>query len=79
MDENEFDMDEEFPLGDGRAETAAMVSCPYCGENVELFVDPGSGSEQDYIEDCEVCCNPWAISVRYDEGIPLVSVTALDQ
>ncbi len=79
MDENEFDMDEEFPLGDGRAETAAMVSCPYCGETVELFVDPGSGSEQDYIEDCEVCCNPWAISVRYDEGIPLVSVTALDQ
>ena len=26
------DQDEEFPLGDGTAETDAVITCPYCGE-----------------------------------------------
>jgi len=37
--------------------------CPYCGEPITLLVDLSAG-EQDYIEDCEVCCRPIAISVR---------------
>ena len=36
----------------------APVSCPYCGESNELFVDPGGGAIQEYVEDCEVCCQP---------------------
>ena len=60
------DLDEEFPLGDGTAETEAMVTCPYCGESVEIALDPGSGADQQYIEDCEVCCQPWRVSVSYD-------------
>jgi hypothetical protein len=31
---------------------------------VEVFVDPGGGPEQDYVEDCEVCCRPWQVRVR---------------
>jgi hypothetical protein len=74
------DPDDEFPLGDGTAETDAFVVCPYCGEGVEIVVDPGGGSVQDYVEDCEVCCQPWRVQVRYDRaGHATVSVTALDE
>ena len=74
------DLDEEFPLGDGTADLEAVVACPYCGESVELTLDPGSGPEQDYVEDCEVCYQPWQVSVRYDdEGHADVSVTPLTE
>ena len=33
------------------------ISCPYCGESVELLIDD-SANEQDYYEDCSVCCRP---------------------
>lgn len=36
---------------------AAEVECPYCGERFETTVDT-SGGDQDYIEDCPVCCRP---------------------
>ncbi len=60
-------LDDEFPLGDGTADTTAEVSCPYCGETVEIALDPGSGPVQEYVEDCQVCCRPWTVRVRYAE------------
>jgi hypothetical protein len=38
------------------------VHCPYCGELIELVVDPADW-EQQYVEDCEVCCHPMEIRV----------------
>jgi len=70
-------LDEDF-LGDGTVETEATVVCPYCGEAVAIALDPGSGSVQDYVEDCEVCCQPWAVSVTYHDGNADVSVRPLD-
>lgn len=73
-------LDEEFPLGDGTADTCAAVMCPYCGETVEIALDPGSGPRQEYVEDCQVCCRPWNVSVRYDaEGIAFVEAEASDE
>ena len=45
-------------------------SCPYCGEPVQLVIDDTSSvsdysEEQDYIEDCQVCCRPMQVSVRF--------------
>lgn len=31
--------------------------CPYCNEPIELLVDTSAGDQQ-YIEDCSVCCRP---------------------
>lgn len=42
------------------------LHCPYCGEPIDVAVDDSAG-DQDYIEDCQVCCRPIAISVRMDE------------
>ena len=71
---------DEFPLGDGVADLSSDVRCPYCGEAVEITLDPGSGSQQDYIEDCYVCCRPWHVSVTYrDDGTADVHVDASDE
>jgi hypothetical protein len=42
------------------------LSCPYCGEAVELAIDEGSGRSQSYVEDCPVCCRPWQVEVTQD-------------
>ena len=68
FDDGEFDeLDEEFPLGDGTADAEATVSCPYCGEAVEITLDPAGGTRQDYVEDCEVCCNPIEINCTVED------------
>jgi hypothetical protein len=36
---------------------AVVVECPYCGERFETTADT-SGGDQDYFEDCSVCCQP---------------------
>jgi len=64
----EDEIEAEFPLGDGDAETEAFVECPYCGETNEIALDPGSGSDQEYVEDCQVCCRPWRVVVAYDDA-----------
>jgi hypothetical protein len=42
--------------------TAKTISCPYCGEHIDILVD-GSLPEQEYVEDCQVCCRPIMLSV----------------
>ena len=79
-DDESGELDEEFPLGDGTADSEATVNCPYCGEAVEITLDPGGGSQQDYVEDCEVCCQPWRVTVRYDRaGGAVVEATPLGE
>jgi PHP family Zn ribbon phosphoesterase len=51
---------------------SVSIQCPYCGEMIELVVDC-SVEEQEYIEDCEVCCRPITITVSLAYGdIPQV-------
>jgi hypothetical protein len=72
-------LDDEFPLGDGVAEDSSVVMCPYCGEPNEIALDAGSGGQQEYIEDCQVCCQPWQVIVQYlPDGSADVSVTPAD-
>jgi hypothetical protein len=79
MSYREDSLDEEFPLGDGTADIRAEVSCPYCGESMEIGLDPGSGPHQEYVEDCQVCCQPWRVTVRYlPSGTAEVFVEAED-
>ena len=42
----------------------AIYDCPYCGEEVETTVDL-SGGDQEYIEDCQVCCKPIPVSYTH--------------
>lgn len=42
--------------------------CPYCGEMITLFVDQTEQNQQ-YIEDCAVCCRPILVCVRVNDQI----------
>ena len=78
MSRDDDSLNEEFPLGDGTAEVEATVRCPYCGEINEIALDPGSGNQQEYVEDCQVCCRPWQVAVHYlPDGTADVSVQDL--
>lgn len=72
-------LDDEFPLGDGVADGVAEVWCPYCGEPNEIVLDPGGGGAQEYVEDCQVCCQPWRVHVTYlADGSAAVTADADD-
>ncbi len=52
------------------------VTCPYCGEAVEIGLEPDvTGS---FIQDCEVCCNPWRVRVRGRGEARWIEVTKAD-
>lgn len=54
-------------------DTVVVVTCPYCFEAVELYIDPGTSGS--YVEDCAVCCRPWQVRVTRDaDGEPAVTV-----
>ena len=47
--------------------TEKPISCPYCGETITILVDD-SLPDQQYIEDCQVCCRPIVLNVSVDAG-----------
>lgn len=44
-----------------------VVSCPYCGEAIDVLIDRQEAGDQ-YIEDCQVCCRPITFSVLVDSA-----------
>ena len=48
------------------AEDEVAVQCPYCGEWQTVLLDPESVGEM--VQDCEVCCEPWQMTVRRGPG-----------
>ena len=54
----------------------ASFNCGYCGEPNATFVDMSQGSEQSYIEDCQVCCRPNVLRVTADPASQTVSISA---
>lgn len=39
-------------------ELLKKFKCPYCLERISMLLDLSENGSQDYIEDCEVCCQP---------------------
>lgn len=65
----------DLPEDHATWDTEAEVTCPYCGETVTVGLDPGGGPDQTYVEDCQVCCQPWQLHVAYDtQGVAQVWV-----
>ena len=46
---------------------STKVSCPYCGELIELLLEPWDEIQQ-YYEDCQVCCQPILIKISPGEA-----------
>jgi hypothetical protein len=52
------------------------VTCPYCGEQVEIYVEPEVSGR--FVQDCEVCCNPWIVRVTQEDGGRWVEIGKTD-
>jgi transcription elongation factor Elf1 len=44
-----------------------FFTCPYCFEQISVLIDPSQETQQ-YIEDCEVCCNPISFKMVVKNG-----------
>lgn len=44
----------------------ASYICEYCGEEIVVPVDVSAGANQEYVEDCPVCCNSNIVRVDID-------------
>ena len=42
-------------------------NCAFCGEENEIFADPGAGRRQAFTEDCAVCCRPNLITLAFED------------
>ena len=56
---NDFDF--VVLLSSNGMDDTALLTCPYCFEAVEVYIDPQS--EGELIRDCDVCCRPWSLQV----------------
>ena len=45
----------------------ASYVCDSCGEEIVVPIDLSAGSEQEYVEDCPVCCCPNVVHAEVDE------------
>ncbi|MBV7316874.1 CPXCG motif-containing cysteine-rich protein [Shewanella sp. NIFS-20-20] len=43
-----------------------IISCPHCGHHLHIDVDMSQG-DQDYYDDCRVCCHPIHFNLHVDE------------
>jgi hypothetical protein len=58
-------------------ESEFLVQCPYCGEQVEIYVEPDVRGL--LVQDCEVCCNPWQVRVSGRGDDRMVEVIRSDE
>ena len=53
-----------------------LVTCPYCGEQIEIYIEPDVRGT--FVQDCEVCCNPWRVHVSGRGDNRVVTVKRAD-
>ncbi|MAE14911.1 MAG: CPXCG motif-containing cysteine-rich protein [Crocinitomicaceae bacterium] len=59
--------------------TEYFFTCPHCWDKISMLIDT-SISGQNYIEDCEICCNP--IEINYttlENEIAYFDAKSIDQ
>lgn len=46
----------------------ASYICGACGEEIVIPIDLSQGDEQEFVEDCPVCCRANVIRIEVDEA-----------
>jgi len=55
-----------------------FFTCPYCWQSISMVLDTGMEDEE-YIEDCEVCCRPIVVNFKIcDDEVVSFNCTAID-
>ncbi|HUP20278.1 MAG TPA: CPXCG motif-containing cysteine-rich protein [Gemmatimonadota bacterium] len=73
-DPDESDRGGPAPTDPGITTTDDTIPCPYCGEPIDLFLEPlGDTPKQEFVEECPACSRDVEITVEYDSaGTPHV-------
>ena len=59
--------------------TEYFFNCPHCWDKISMLIDT-SISGQNYIEDCETCCNPVEINyTTLENEIAYFDAQSIDQ
>jgi hypothetical protein len=67
--------DEERPLIAKPGElTPGPWRCAACGQANETLIDLSAGYDQEYVEDCAICCRPNLITLHIDPTSFIVSL-----
>ncbi len=53
------------------------IECPYCAQPIEIVVDT-SIEQQQYVEDCSVCCRPLHLTIQVSDSGD-IQVQAVDE
>jgi len=63
-------------VGSPQVSDEFLITCPFCGEQSEIYVelDVTGG----FVQDCQVCCNPWRVHVSGRGEERVVHVTRED-
>jgi hypothetical protein len=59
-----------------KTDETQLILCPYCGEEIEIYIELDVRGS--YVQDCEVCCNPWTVRVSRDGGETYVAISKAD-
>lgn len=54
------------------------ISCPFCGETINVLIDCSLPAQQ-YTEDCQVCCSPILLTIEIDPDGHILSVNAVQE
>jgi Cysteine-rich CPXCG len=57
-------------------EDRLLITCPYCGERVAIYIEPDVKGT--FVQDCEICCNPWRVRIAGRRGHRRVEVGRAD-
>lgn len=76
LDDLDFDGDDEQIIASEDELTPVPYACAECGETNRTMLDPGGGLDQEYTEDCEVCCRPNLLTITIDPQTRAVSIAA---
>ena len=65
-DSDDVDQDHDVDqLQRGHLDEESSYVCNSCGEEIVVPLDYSQGQNQEYVEDCPVCCNPNVIFVEF--------------
>ncbi len=57
------------PTDPGITTTDDTIPCPYCGEPVDLFLEPsGQRTKEEFVEECPACSRDIEVTVEYDDA-----------
>lgn len=57
-------------------ELESTFVCAHCFSVNEIVVDASGGREQEYTEDCQVCCRPNRLTILIAEDLDSAETTA---